>query len=224
MDYNNLLELVKKRRSCRRFKPEPIPDEYIDNIIEVARWAPSGANAQPWEFIVVKKEELKQKIAQFINEHSALTHKMDLTRDSTRTTGPNPVDLSAPVLIILCGDPRTIKAYPVYTVYQRGQSNLDSSLASAFLYMQLAATTLGLGSRWISATRNYYIQCLTKDLLGIPNELEIYDTMAVGYPDSEPQPRLVRTKEEMVHYDLYDKAKFRTDGEINEFLASHRGR
>ncbi|MFC1991685.1 nitroreductase family protein [Chloroflexota bacterium] len=222
MDYEDLLNLAKQRRSCRRFKPEPIPDEYIDNIIEVARWAPSGANAQPWEFIVIKKEELKQKIAQFINEHAVLTHKMDLTRDPTRTSGPNPVDFSSPVLIILCGDPRTIKAYPVYTVYQRGQSNLDSSLASAFLYMQLAATTLGLGSRWISSTRNYYIQCMTKDLLGIPDEIEIYDTMAVGYPDMEPRPRYIRAKEEVVHHDMYDKTKFRTDEEVKDYLTSLR--
>ncbi len=224
MDYDSLLDLVKQRRSYRRFKAEPVPDEYIDRIIEVARWAPSGANAQPWEFIVIKKEELKQKIAQIIDEHGILTHKMDLTRDPARTGGPNPVDLNAPVLIILCGDPRTIEAYPVYTVYQRGQSNLDSSLAGAFLYMHLAATTLGLGSRWISATRNYYIQCLTKDLLGIPKELEIYDTMAVGYPDSEPRPRFVRDREEMVHYDSYDKTRFRTDEDVRAFLASLRNR
>ncbi|MFC2071187.1 nitroreductase family protein [Chloroflexota bacterium] len=224
MNYDSLLNLVKQRRSCRRFRSEPIPGEYIDKIIEAARWAPSGANTQPWEFIVIREVEVKQKIARFIEEHGNLTHKMDLTRDPTRTIGPNPVELDAPVLIILCGDPRTIEAYPVYTVYQRGQSNLDSSLASAFLYMHLAATTLGLGSRWISGTRNFYIQCLIKDLLGIPKELEIYDTMAVGYPDSEPRPRLVRAKEEMVHYDLYDKTKFRTDEDVRAYISSLRNR
>ena len=223
MDYESLLELVKQRRSCRKFKPETVPDEYIDKIIEVSRWAPSGANSQPWEFIVVKNVETKRKIAQFLEEHNTLTHKMDLTRNPTRSAPPAPVDLSIPVLIILCGDPRTTEAYPVYTVYQRGLSVFESSLASAFLYMHLAATSLGLGSRWISATRNYYVQCLTKDLLGIPKELEIYDTMAIGYPDSESQPRLVRAKEEIVHYDSYDKSKSRTDEEVRAFIASFAG-
>jgi len=55
MDYEGLLELVKKRRSIRRFKPDPIPDEYLDKILGVARWAPSGFNMQPWEFVVVRK-------------------------------------------------------------------------------------------------------------------------------------------------------------------------
>ena len=55
MDYNSLLELVQKRRSTRVFKPTLIPDEYVNKIIEVARWAPSGFNMQPWDFLVVKK-------------------------------------------------------------------------------------------------------------------------------------------------------------------------
>ena len=64
MNYDSLLELVKKRRSIRRFKPDPIPDENIEKIIEVARWAPSGFNMQPWEFVVVKKAELRSKITE----------------------------------------------------------------------------------------------------------------------------------------------------------------
>jgi nitroreductase len=45
MEYESLLELVKARRSIRRFKPDSIPDEYIDKIIELDRWAPSGYNS-----------------------------------------------------------------------------------------------------------------------------------------------------------------------------------
>ena len=80
MDYESLLELVKKRRSIRRFRPEPIPDEYVDRIIEAARWAPSGANSQPWEFIVIKKQELRDKIIELINEYNNLQHRMELVR------------------------------------------------------------------------------------------------------------------------------------------------
>ena len=69
VDYDSLLVLVKKRRSIRRFNPDPIPDEYISKIIEVARWAPSGFNMQPWEFVVVKKPELREKIVGYIKEY-----------------------------------------------------------------------------------------------------------------------------------------------------------
>ena len=81
MNYESLLELVKKRRSTRRFKPDPIPDEYVDKIIEAARWAPSGFNSQPWEFVVVKKPELKDSIVQLVNEYSRNHARMEPTRE-----------------------------------------------------------------------------------------------------------------------------------------------
>ena len=62
MEYKDLLALVKKRRSMKKFKTDPLPDEYVEKIIEEARWAPSGANSQPWEFIVIKNPETKNKI------------------------------------------------------------------------------------------------------------------------------------------------------------------
>lgn len=86
--------------------------------------------------------------------------------------------------------------------------------------MTLAVTTLGLGGQWASATSTPYVQSLMKDLLGIPKELEIYDMLAVGYPDAEPKPRLMRAREEMVHHDRYDQTRYRTDQEVNEFIAS----
>lgn len=52
----------------RRFKPDPIPDEYIDKMIEAARWSPSGANAQPWEFIIVKDPKTKTRMAELYRE------------------------------------------------------------------------------------------------------------------------------------------------------------
>jgi nitroreductase len=55
--YDRFLALVKARHTCRGFKPDPIPDDAIDKILEAGRWAMSGANSQPWEFIVVRKPE-----------------------------------------------------------------------------------------------------------------------------------------------------------------------
>ncbi len=207
MDYSGLLELVKKRRSIRSFKPEPIPDEYVDKIIEVARWAPSGVNTQPWEFIVVKKQELRSKIAELVGQASP----------------PQRLGIEdAPVYIILCGDTRARDFFPLSRGTFRADLTLNSSLASAFLYMHLVATTLGLASQWVSATAGPSLQPLIKELLGIPEELEIYDMMAMGYPASEPRPRLVRAREEMVHYDCYDKSLFRTEEKVREFFVIRR--
>ena len=229
MDYEDLLELIKNTRSIRRFRPEPVPDEYVDKIIEAGRWAPSAGNSQPWEFIVVKKQELKDQIVQIIAEQNVFSAKMELTREpEQRFQGQifrPPEQLyyrEAPVFIIVCGDPRTKEAYPLTIMLQRGETMFISSLANAYLYMSLAATTLGLASEWVSSVATAYPHCLVKDLLGVPPDYEIYDMMAVGYPASEPKPRLVRPREELVHYNHYDMAKFRTDEQIREFIISLR--
>ena len=53
------------------------------------------------------------------------------------------------------------------------------------------------------------MQSLVKQLLGVPREIEFYDMMALGYPDMEPKPRIVRVREDMVHYDGYDQGKIK---------------
>ena len=62
MDIDQFVGLARTRRSIRRFKPDPIPDEYIGKILEAARWAMSGANGQPWEFIVIKDKKIMKKL------------------------------------------------------------------------------------------------------------------------------------------------------------------
>jgi nitroreductase len=88
--------------------------------------------------------------------------------------------------------------------------------------MHIAAASLGLGSQWVSATARPFVQCLIKDLLGIPENLEIYDMIVVGYPASDPKPRLVRKRTEMIHFEKYDQSKYRTDEDIRSFIVSLR--
>jgi nitroreductase len=228
MNYDGFLELVQKRRTIRSFKPDMVPDELIDKIIEAARWAPSGANSQPWEFIVVKNPELKDGIVKIFKEGDILAYRMELTREPQlrlplyNKPPQTPAFATAPVFIVMCGDPRTKEAYPLRDGSYRGQSNYLSSLAGACLYIHLAAATLGLGAKWITATGIPFEQCLIKDLLKIPGELEIYETIAIGYPAQEPKPRIVRDREDIVHHEYYDEKKFRTDEEVKDFIRSLR--
>ena len=55
-------EAIKKRRSIRKFKPDPIPEEKIRLLLESARLAPSGTNTQPWRFVVIKDNDTKKKL------------------------------------------------------------------------------------------------------------------------------------------------------------------
>jgi len=66
--FDSLIELLSKRVSVRRLRPDPIPEGSIEKILEAARWAMSGANAQPWEFIVVTDPEIKKRLFKHYQE------------------------------------------------------------------------------------------------------------------------------------------------------------
>jgi nitroreductase len=231
MDYDSFLQLVKSRRTIRRFKSTPVPDEYVDKIIEAARWAPSGFNLQPWEFVVIRDKKLKDAIVNWVHDYHKLIMKTESTREPWQRVPQKPshdpeMDYrNAPVFILLLGDTRTIKGLPMAmrVDLERRQTIYASTLANAYLYMALAAQTLGLASEWVSSVATAYPHCLVKDLLGIPPEMEIYDMMALGYPAYKLTSRkLLRDNEQMIHYDHCGADDFRTDEEVNDFIRRAR--
>jgi len=230
MDYDSLLALVRNTRSIRRFKPDPVPDEYIDKIIEVARCAPSGFNQQPWEFVIIRNPEFRKRIAEFCSVYMEQSGEMESTRESwQKNWKPEPVgseaDFSvAPVYIMVFGDSRTIEGLPMGVRYDknRRETIFISGLASTFLYMHMAASSLGLASQWLSATTTPYAHCMIRDLLGIREEINIYDTLVLGYPAAAPRPKLLRDKDKMVHYDYCGQEAFRTDEEVRDFIRKSR--
>jgi 5,6-dimethylbenzimidazole synthase len=229
MDIDNFIDLLKSRRSIRAYNPDPIPEESIHKIIEAARWAPSGGNSQPWEFIVIKKKEIKDRIADLFVESIKPLRQAELTREKELRVPALEREISepgfkrAPVFILLCGDPRLNEAFPLMVYQKTGTEVLISNLASAFLCMQLAAKSLGLGSQWVSATGGLMEDRL-KELLDLPKEFKIYDMMAAGYPAYQVGPRSPRKIEEMTHDDRYDRSKLRTDEQIKDFIKNLRMR
>ena len=227
MDIDNFIDLLKSRRSIRAFKSDPIPEEFIQKIIEAARWAPSGGNSQPWEFIVIKKKEIKDRIADLFVESTKPVRQAELTREKELRVPALEREITEPgfknasVFILLCGDPRLNEAFPLLVYQKSGTEVLTSNFASAFLCMQLAAKSLGLGSQWVSATGGM-MEGPLKKLLDIPKEFKIYDMMAVGYPAYQLGPRFPRTINEMTHYDRYDRSKLRTDQQIKDFIKNLR--
>ncbi|MBN1321459.1 MAG: nitroreductase family protein [Thermoleophilia bacterium] len=210
--YDCLLDLVTRRRTIRQFKPDPVPDEYITKIIEVARWAPSGFHTQPWEFVVVKDLEVKAKIVAALDEHGPAIKdpaKKDVPRASFR---------DAPVFILALIDWRAKVGLPYNPRTNEEAAPLyQSSMANAFVYMHLAATSLGLASQWYTATSRPSAERAIREVVGIPEALTIYDMMVVGYPAASPGPKIVRDLADMVHYDACGEQDFRTDEEVEEY-------
>jgi nitroreductase len=224
MDYSSFLELVKNRRSIRRFRPDPIPDEYIGKIIEAARWAPSGFNSQPWEFVVVKDKGLKDRILQPVDQHKNLIAAAEVTgveqkmRQMALPWRDEEMDYHiAPVLIILFSDTRTRVALPDMGKRYTEKTRLlfNSGLSCAFIYMQLAATSLGLATQWLGVMPKNVKSI--KQILGVPEEFELYEMMPLGYPGYKPRPKLLRPKDKMVHFDCLNYNNIRTDAEVNNF-------
>ncbi|MFC1930525.1 nitroreductase family protein [Chloroflexota bacterium] len=230
MEINEFLKLVRKRRSIRRFKPDAVPDEYIDKIIEAARWAMSGANSQPWEFIIVKDPKMRENIATLLLEEAKETYSVESTRvEELRHPAfvDPPTELpgfkDAPVIIVLCGDPRTFQASVLATHLFAGDGNsFYKGLGNATQIIHLAVTALGLGSQWVSI--HAYIEGKLKALLGVPDMFTIQTIIPIGYPAYQPPPPYRRKLSEIMHFDRYEQSKFRTDKEIKDYIRLLRGR
>ncbi len=215
--YDCLLEIMKKRRTVRHFKPDPVPDDYISKIIEAARWAPSGFHTQPWEFVVIKQAEIRDKIIAALDRHGPAIKNPD----APKTPAMQSSFRDAPVYILALCDWRARVGLPGNT----GQNDAAvaglyaSSMANAFLSMHLAAAALGLASQWYTATSRPEAEQAIKNIIGIPESLKIYDMMVVGYPAAPAAPKIIRPLEEMIHYDDCGIKDFRSDAEVEAYAA-----
>ncbi len=228
MDYQDFLQLIIKRRSIRSFTPEPVSRDTILKLLDAGRYAPSGANSQPWEFIVIEDKGSKDKIVEMYKRALTQHQRIELTRQDGlhHPLAHQPIDdpgfRNAPVFILVCGDTRTTASYPQVVDHAR---NLNSGLANAVLHILLSATCLGLGVQYVTSASLSPMKTELKELFNIPDPLTIYELLAVGYPAKEPKPRLIRTLEEMVHYETYDQSKFRSDERMHQFIKEvHSGR
>ena len=176
-----VMEAIQQRRSIRKFKPDPVPDELIAQMLEAARLAPSGTNRQPWRFQVIKAQDMKERI---FNEASF---------------GGKPL-LEAPV-VIACGSElltfvKGHKLAPPGSEYFGADSedweDIKQFLPDAHLYtgiaiehMVLAGTALGLGTCWFQRIK--YGQVAR--ILDWPRHIVVLTLLLVGYPDEDPPPR-----------------------------------
>ena len=223
MDYENLLNTIKKRRSMRRYSAIPVPIEEVMKVLEAARWAPSGNNTQPWEFVVVRdKDKLCQVIEILIEQNQRL-------RENSLNFPYASKDYlwNVSTLIFICGDPRFKQAYPqskssdqMTKMYRENSEVIYiQTISAAICNVLLAATSLGLRTVWISGTHESITEQQLKAALNIPHVLDIICCIPLGYsPDKRPSLRTPRTLEELVHFDEFDSSKWRTDQSVEKFV------
>ena len=234
MQIDEFLGLTKKRRTIRRFKPDPVPDECIEKMLEAARFAQSGGNAQPWEFIVVKDKGTKKRIVELVAEAHRYNWDIERTRveelrhpayrGEGRHGEPTVTFGTAPVFIVICGDPRRVQATVIaahFIIHEGGPfAHFLKNIANATQILHLAAAACGLGTQWVTVSAA--IEPRLKELLDVPVELAIHTIVPVGYPAYTPAPAYRRELKEIVHYEKYDRSKYATGEEIYNFILKLR--
>lgn len=170
----SVLDLIRARRSIRKYKDTPIPDEVFSRIMEAARLAPSGKNLQPWKFIIVKDLAMKEKLAEASRQQYFITQ--------------------APVVIVACGFPDQS--------YQRQGNYMQSwaiDVTCALDHLMLQAQEDGLGTCWIGA----FEEKMVKPLLGVPEDVKVLALTPLGYPDESPQDRGRKSLDKIMVYETY---------------------
>jgi nitroreductase len=186
-------ESIEKRRSIRKFKPDPIPNEHLRELLNSARLAPSGCNAQPWRFKIVKESDVKAKLAEAAYDQAFIGQ--------------------APVVIVCCADIRgyldgTVSGAQdlgkigavedrIVTILQGKAKDLETvernelapriaaNVAIAIEHIVLRALDFGLGSCWIRLIDEQKV----RELFGWSDNIYVVALLPIGYPAEFPKER-----------------------------------
>jgi coenzyme F420-0:L-glutamate ligase / coenzyme F420-1:gamma-L-glutamate ligase len=202
---SNLHDLIRQRRSIRKFQPKQVPTELVVEVLEAAGWAPSAHNSQPWRFIVLRDPTVRRVLA----EKMANAWAADLTKDGSTVDEAKRIErrerfANAPVLILAC---LTMDGLMKFPDLQRQQIERDlgvESLSAGLQNLLLAAHNLGLGACWYCAPA--FCKETVRDVLKIPAEVEPAALIVFGYPAETP---LVPPKKGLSDYcfaDLWGKS------------------
>lgn len=233
MQYEEFLTFVKTRRTIRAIKPDPVPDDLVEKLLEAARWAPSGFNMQPVELLVVGDPELRAEIRRIVDDYKNDDFfALEATREAWQGS-PWSIETHgrwecppAPVMIAVLGDTRRRAGLPMAARYsrQKGDSIFESSLANAFLYILLAAHSLGLAAQPVSGVKYPLVQGRVKHLLNLPDHIYVYDLVLAGWSamDKRVAAKLTRDLDEMVHHNRAADDEFLSDEDLRRQIVKLR--
>lgn len=158
----DIFQVIKDRRSIRKYTDRPVEREKIEQVLEAARLAPSWKNRQCWRFLVIRDAAKKQAIL-----------------DAFPDDNPGKKAIAqAPAVIVVCADPDE-------SGVENGIEYYIADTAIAFTHLCLAAQAIGLGTCWMG----WYDEASIREALGIPGGLRVVGITPIGYPDQEPKPR-----------------------------------
>jgi F420 biosynthesis protein FbiB-like protein len=184
-------DAIADRRSIRRFKDAPIPEDALEAILLAATQAPSGKNKQPWRFVVVKRDK-RDEMLQTMREGLAVSSAQGRSMGSAEHTML--VMSQAPVTVFVF-NPEGAPPWQPHTIDQIFRDVVDiQSIGAAIQNMLLAARDLGLGSLWICDVFSAYEEL--QAWLGEKGEL--IAAVSLGYADESPAARPRKPREDVI--------------------------
>lgn len=177
-----MLEIIKNRRSIRKYLLKQIKDADLSAILEAATYAPSGHNSQPWHFTVIQNKELLNSIsnkAKQVMTASALDKPQRLGSSETYHLFHN-----APTVIIVSGNTEAKSPLELPDHEFRSYTPL-ADCAAAIENMLLTAESIGVGSCWIGLVNYFFTLCDEIDKLGIPTQYQPLFAVCLGYKNPD---------------------------------------
>jgi 5,6-dimethylbenzimidazole synthase len=224
--YEALMDVVRSRMTNRAFAPAEIPRAHVEMILEAARHAPSGANAQPWHYVVVTDPDVKRAIGQCFVDEQQRRAKLRMGFPTPNYGGVK----TAPGLVVVVADFRFVRAFPVLNdgsetdrrYRQNAERILLQSVAASTMSAHLAAAALGYAVWWITAIGQDDLQRTIRPLVGVPEFLSIIDVMCFGPPLKPSYKRWKKRLDQIVSWDRMDPADVMTDEQIDEWVKTTR--
>ncbi len=234
--YDTLMDVLRDRVTARSFdRSYAMPRAHIELVLDAAAQAPSGANAQPWHFVVVTNAQTRRLIADHIvKEHGRRGQAHGGAAHTKIGTRFHSIDYAAvahaPAFIVVVLDPRMTWAFPGLMegseldqpYHANSERILLQSGAASTMAAHLAATALGYQTWWVSLLGYDEAGGVIARELGIPSDLRITDLLLFGPTLVPPTPRWKKTRAQIASWDRFDMANFRSVEQIDEWIGELR--
>jgi F420 biosynthesis protein FbiB-like protein len=195
------MDWITNRRSVRRFRPDPIPAQRLERLLEAALWAPSAHNRQPWRFAVLASLEAKARLG----EAMGADFRRDLLKDGlsepeaeTQVARSCQRIREAPAAVLLCLDMTGMDTYPEPARQEAEFIMAVQSVAMAGENLLLAAHTAGLGGVWVCAP--LFAQETVRRALDLPAGWQPQGLILLGYPAKRAEARPRRPLDEVARF------------------------
>jgi nitroreductase len=195
-------EAIEQRRSIRKFRQVPVPDKVISELLDAARLAPSGSNAQPWRFKIVRDKDTKERLVKasygqtFIGEAplvlvccADIGGYLEGVVSGLQDLGKIGAVEDRIVEIVLNRTGRMMKMN-----LDQFEQRIAFNVAIAIEHIALRALDFGLGTCWIRLIDESAI----KSIFGWDDTISVVALLPIGYPDESPAPRKRRSIEDIV--------------------------